>query len=37
MLHVWNASVTIVGHGANGLEIYGVNLCQPIEALAGRK
>jgi broad specificity phosphatase PhoE len=36
VLHVWNASITIIGHGASGLEVIGVNLCQPVEAIAGR-
>lgn len=34
-VHVWNTSVTIIGHGANGLELYGLNLHPEIEALAG--
>lgn len=37
VLHVWNASVTIVGHGAHGLELFGVNLCPDVEALSGRR
>ena len=36
MLHIWNASITVIGHGGSGLEVIGVNLCPAVEALAGR-
>jgi len=36
MLQIWNASVTLIGQGASGLELLGVNLCDPIDAIAGR-
>lgn len=35
-LHIWNASLTLVGHGPSGLELLALNLCPPIEDLAGR-
>jgi broad specificity phosphatase PhoE len=35
-LHVWNASVTLVAHGASGLELFAVNLCPSIDRLLGR-
>lgn len=37
VLHVWNASVTLVGHGAHGLELFAVNLCPDVEAISGRR
>jgi broad specificity phosphatase PhoE len=37
VLHIWNGSLTIVGHGASGLELLAVNLCDDIDAMAGRK
>jgi broad specificity phosphatase PhoE len=36
MLHIWNASITIIGQGGSGLEVIGVNLCPAVEAIAGR-
>jgi broad specificity phosphatase PhoE len=35
-LAIWNASVTIVGHGPGGLELFAVNLHPDVDALAGR-
>ena len=35
ILHVWNGSVTIVGHGPAGLELFAVNLCPDIDRFAG--
>lgn len=35
-LHVWNGSVTLVAHGASGLELFAVNLCPSLDRLLGR-
>ncbi len=35
VLHIWNGSLTVIGHGASGLELYAVNLCDAIDALVG--
>ena len=36
-LHVWNGSITLVGHGASGLELLAVNLCPAIDEMTGRR
>lgn len=35
-LHVWNASVSLVAHGASGLEVYALNGCATMDRLLGR-
>lgn len=35
-LHVWNGSITLVGHGGSGLEVVATNLHHQVEALTGR-
>lgn len=34
---VWTASMTVVGHGAAGLELFAVNVCPDIDQLCGRE
>lgn len=35
-LAVWTASMTVVGHGAAGLELVAVNVCPDVDQLCGR-
>ena len=35
-LHIWNCSITVIGHGGSGLEVLGVNLHGEIEEICGR-
>jgi len=35
-LAIWTASMTVVGHGAAGLELVAVNACADVDAICGR-
>lgn len=36
-MNIWNGSITLVGHGVDGLELLAVNLCPAIDELTGRR